>query len=120
MAARRSKSCRRSAHQNGSSRRSRAFSKNVRTKVTIFNLHFPPFFELVHSRVPKALQAWRLDLENKNKSKAANLLADPSRGQDAGMFEEGWEEALSKEEAIYGKNTNGVMDIGPVLGGDSP
>lgn len=74
----------------------------------------------LNSRIPKALRAWRTDLESKSKSKTANLLADPTRGQDAELFEEGWEEALSKEEALYGKSTNGFMDVGPVLGGDSP
>ena len=72
------------------------------------------------SCIPKALQAWRVDLESKSKSKTADLLADPTHGQDAELFEEGWEEALSKEEALYGKSTNGFMDIGPVLSGDSP
>jgi hypothetical protein len=43
------------------------------------------------SRIPKALQACRVDLERKSKSKTANLLEDPTRGQDAELFEEGWE-----------------------------
>jgi coatomer subunit beta' len=70
----------------------------------------------INSRVPKALQAWRTDLESKGKSKTANLLADPTRGQDNELFEEDWEASLSKEEQIYGKNTNGLIDVGPVLG----
>jgi hypothetical protein len=65
------------------------------------------------------MQAWRLDLESKGKPKVANLLADPTRGQDAGLFEEGWTESLGREEAIYGRATNGDMDVGPVLGGSS-
>ena len=68
----------------------------------------------VNSRVPSALQSWRVDLETKGHSKAANLLADPSRGQDAEMFEEGWEEAVEREQQVYGRDTNGV-DVGPVL-----
>ncbi|KIM26794.1 hypothetical protein M408DRAFT_330396 [Serendipita vermifera MAFF 305830] len=70
-------------------------------------------------RVPKALQAWRTDLESKGKSKVANLLADPSRGQDAELFQEGWSESLAREEGIYGRATNGDLDVGRVLG-DSP
>lgn len=66
------------------------------------------------SRIPSALQSWRVDLESKGQSKAANLLADPSRGQDAEMFEEGWENALQREQQIYGRDTNGI-DVEPVL-----
>lgn len=78
------------------------------------------YTQLVTSRVPAALQAWRTDLEAKGKSKVANLLGDPTRGQDAELFQEGWQESLQKEEKIYGKNTNGLMDVGPILGGESP
>lgn len=67
------------------------------------------------SRVPKAMQAWRTDLETKNKSKIANLLADPSRGQDAELFEEGWNDSLGREEGVYGRATNGDIDVGRVL-----
>jgi hypothetical protein len=63
------------------------------------------------------MQAWRLDLESKGKQKVANLLADPTRGQDAELFEEGWAESLAREEAVYGKATNGDIDVGPVLEG---
>lgn len=52
-----------------------------------------------------------MDLESKGKSKTANLLADPSRGQDAELFAEGWEEALEKEERVYGRNANGLAGI---------
>ncbi|KAG8796867.1 hypothetical protein FRC16_009443 [Serendipita sp. 398] len=72
------------------------------------------------SCVPKALQSWRIELESKGKSKTAGLLADPSRGQDSELFQEGWNTALEREEQIYGKSTNGTMDIGAVLAGDSP
>ncbi|KAG8828474.1 hypothetical protein FRB91_002821 [Serendipita sp. 411] len=72
------------------------------------------------SCVPKALQSWRIELESKGKSKTAGLLADPSRGQDSELFQEGWDTALEREEQIYGKSTNGTMDIGAVLAGDSP
>lgn len=56
------------------------------------------------SYVPKALQAWRTDLEAKGKSKAASLLADPSKPEETELFEEGWAEALEKEEALHGVN----------------
>jgi hypothetical protein len=77
---------------------------------------------LFNSRVPKALQSWRADLETKGKgkSKVANLLGDPARGQDAELFQEGWQESLEREEKVYGKNTNGVVNVGSVLGEDSP
>jgi len=77
---------------------------------------------MASSRVAKALQAWRLDLENKDKAKAANLLADPNRGQDAELFEEGWLESLQKEEALYGTAdaANNKMDVGSVFGSGRP
>ena len=69
---------------------------------------------IFNNRIPSALHSWRVDLESKGQSKAANLLADPSRGQDAEMFEEEWEEAVEREQQVYGRDTNGV-DVGPVL-----
>lgn len=63
-----------------------------------------------YSRVPKALGAWRTELENKGKAKTAASLADPARGEEQELFEEGWAEALAREEALgtSESHTNGV------------
>ena len=47
------------------------------------------------SKVPEAVQAWRADLQAKNRTKLAAAVADPSSNPE--MFEEGWEEALQRE-----------------------
>jgi len=49
------------------------------------------------SLVPKAVDAWREDLVAKNRKKIAASVASPT--EHAELFEEGWEDALAREEA---------------------
>ncbi len=58
--------------------------------------------------MPKALQAWRADLQAKGKSKTADLLADPSKDEERELFAEHLREALAREEAILGASTKGI------------
>lgn len=57
------------------------------------------------SLAPQAVEVWRAELRSKNKSKLAAAVAHPIENTD--LFEEGWEEALSREEelrAVHGVN----------------
>ena len=47
-------------------------------------------------------------MEKKNWAKVSALVADPLRGDERELFEEGWEGALEREEDIVGRETNGV------------
>jgi coatomer subunit beta' len=47
------------------------------------------------SQVPKAVDAWRGELQTKNRPKIAAGIAHPA--DNAELFEEGWEEALGRE-----------------------
>lgn len=47
--------------------------------------------------MPAAVQAWRAELQAKNRTKLAAAVADPASNPE--MFEEGWEEALQREAA---------------------
>ncbi|EGN94961.1 hypothetical protein SERLA73DRAFT_76979 [Serpula lacrymans var. lacrymans S7.3] len=47
------------------------------------------------SEVPKIVDTWREELKTKNRPKIAAAIAHPS--ENTGLFEEGWEEALSRE-----------------------
>jgi len=47
--------------------------------------------------VPEAVDAWRGELQTKNKGKIAGSIAHPSVNGE--LFEEGWEEALAREVA---------------------
>lgn len=49
-----------------------------------------------HSHVPRVVEAWRGDLKAKNRPKIAAAIASPD--EQADLFEEGWEEALRREE----------------------
>ena len=60
------------------------------------------------SRVGKAVGAWRGELEKKGRTKVGALIADPLRGEERELFEEGWEEVLHREEGVVGRETNGV------------
>ncbi|KAF9034097.1 coatomer protein [Panaeolus papilionaceus] len=51
------------------------------------------------SHAPKALAAWKAELTSKGRSKLAATIADPAVNAD--LFEEGWEDALAKEEELY-------------------
>ena len=65
------------------------------------------------SRVGKAVTSWRAELEKKGRAKVGALIADPLRGEERKLFEEGWEEALRREEDVVGRETNGVhIDTG--------
>ncbi|EIM88049.1 coatomer protein [Stereum hirsutum FP-91666 SS1] len=48
------------------------------------------------SHVPRVVEAWRGDLKAKNRPKIAAAIASPD--EQADLFEEGWEEALRREE----------------------
>ena len=64
------------------------------------------------SRMGKAVDAWRGELEKKGRTKVGRLIADPLRGEERGLFEEGWEEVLEREEKVVGREMNGVhIDI---------
>ena len=47
------------------------------------------------SEAPEAVQAWRAELQSKNRTKLAGAVADPSVNPE--LFEEGWDEALQHE-----------------------
>ncbi|KAG7447824.1 coatomer protein [Guyanagaster necrorhizus] len=55
------------------------------------------------SQVPKAVNAWQADLKTKNRPKIAASVAHPEENAD--LFEEGWEDALTKESG----NHNAVL-----------
>ncbi|KAF8187171.1 coatomer protein [Pholiota molesta] len=50
------------------------------------------------SRAPAVVSAWKSDLTDKKRAKIAATIADPSTQPE--LFEEGWEEALAREEAL--------------------
>jgi len=52
----------------------------------------PPF----HSQAPKAVDAWRGELQNKSRPKIAASVAHPDVNAD--LFEEGWGDALVREK----------------------
>jgi len=56
------------------------------------------FLSLSSSLAPQVVNAWRAELRSKNKPKVAASVAHPIENTD--LFEEGWEEALSREEGI--------------------
>jgi coatomer subunit beta' len=49
---------------------------------------------------------WRAELRNKNRPKIAASVAHP--GENAELFEEGWEEALGREEEV--RAARGMVD----------
>lgn len=51
-----------------------------------------------YSEVPKAVDAWRGDLESKNRPKIAAGIVHPK--DNAALFDEGWEQALSREASL--------------------
>ena len=57
------------------------------------------------------MDVWRAELRSKNKPKIAASVAHPN--ENVGLFEEGWEEALSREEEV--RSASGVNgDVGEV------
>jgi len=58
------------------------------------------------SLVPQTVDLWRSELRNKNKPKIAASVAHP--GENPELFEEGWEEALGREEEV--RATRGTVD----------
>ncbi|KAF9477857.1 coatomer protein [Pholiota conissans] len=57
------------------------------------------------SRASAVVSAWKADLTEKKRSKIAATIADPATNPE--LFEEGWEEALAKEEALL--SSSGVL-----------
>ena len=58
-------------------------------------------YHLIHlSQASKAVQAWKSELTSKKRTKIAATIADPSSNPE--LFEEGWEEALFREETGSG------------------
>lgn len=51
-----------------------------------------------HSQAPKAVKAWRTELETQKRVRLASSIGDPSETPD--LFVEGWEEALEKESGL--------------------
>lgn len=49
------------------------------------------------SKAPEAVQAWRTDLQAKNRPKIAAAIASPQENPE--LFEEGWSEALAREQS---------------------
>ena len=50
------------------------------------------------SLVPQAVDVWQAELRSKNKPKIAASIAHPNENTD--LFDEGWEEALTREEEL--------------------
>ncbi|KAK2463732.1 hypothetical protein APHAL10511_004225 [Amanita phalloides] len=50
------------------------------------------------SKVPEAVAAWKADLESKGRAKLARLIADPETTGEKELFEEGWDEAVGREQ----------------------
>jgi len=51
----------------------------------------------------KAVNAWGGELDKKGRAKVGALIGDPLRGEERGLFEEGWEDTLP-----LSRETNGV------------
>jgi coatomer subunit beta' len=47
------------------------------------------------SKIPEVVDAWRLDLQGKGRSKLAFSIASPTEHDS--LFEEGWAEAVQRE-----------------------
>lgn len=81
--------------KNAARTRSSAICKNIRSKVltacTIVKLHS----YAISSKIPEIVDAWRLDLQGKGRSKLASSIASPAEHGD--LFEEGWAEAVKRE-----------------------
>lgn len=56
------------------------------------------FLSFASSLAPQAVDVWRAELRSKKKPKIAASVAHPIENGD--LFEEGWEEALGREEEI--------------------
>jgi coatomer subunit beta' len=65
------------------------------------------------SRVGKAVERVARGAGKKGRTKVGALIADPLRGEERELFEEGWEDTLHREEDVVGRETNGVhIDTG--------
>lgn len=53
-------------------------------------------FSISSSLAPQVVDGWRAELRKKNKPKVAASVAHPIENTD--LFEEGWEEALNREQ----------------------
>jgi hypothetical protein len=65
------------------------------------------------------VSAWKSDLTDKKRAKIAATIADPSTQPE--LFEEGWEEALAREEALLSSCESMsacARVMGPALTGD--
>ncbi len=47
------------------------------------------------SKIPEIVDAWKLDLQGKGRSKLASSIASPTEHDN--LFEEGWAEAVKRE-----------------------
>jgi coatomer subunit beta' len=82
----------------------------ARTYAPRWFFHNFDFIELLlkwycHSQAQKAVDAWKTDLRAKGRPKISGAIATPAENGD--LFEEGWEEALAREE---GKITDDDVD----------
>lgn len=50
------------------------------------------------SLAPQVVDVWKAELRSKNKPKVAASIAHPN--ENAGLFEERWEEALGREQEV--------------------
>ena len=62
------------------------------------------------SKVPEAVQAWRGELQAKNRTKLAQSIAEPTANPE--LFEEGWDEALQREASAPASDA-------PLVNGDA-
>ncbi|KDQ63948.1 hypothetical protein JAAARDRAFT_27621 [Jaapia argillacea MUCL 33604] len=60
------------------------------------------------SQVPKVVDTWRTDLRSKKREKIAASLAHPAENGE--LFEEGWEDALAREEAAQQDVVGGAVN----------
>jgi len=65
------------------------------------------------SQAPKAVQAWKTDLESKQRVRLASSIADPSESPE--LFDEGWKDALAKEKEVAAVH-QGVNGAAPNTG----
>lgn len=62
---------------------------------------------LARSQAPKAVKAWKTELESKQRVRLASSIADPSETPE--VFDEGWQDVLAKEtEVTSHRGVNGA------------
>jgi len=63
------------------------------------------------SRVARAFNAWRGELEKKGWAKVGALIGDPLRGEERKLFEEGWEDTLHLFTETNGVYIDTMVDL---------